>query len=228
MPGLKQIYFGLTKGRNRTYHRVEILGRLCRAGFDIIDEEIRNGEFFILLRKLKAPSRDSSPSVGPVIRLNRVGKNGKMIKVYKFRSMYSYSEYLQPYLYDRNKLREGGKFAEDYRVNGWGKLFRKFWIDEIPMLVNLLKGDIKLVGVRPLSRHYYSLYAPDIQALRIKVKPGLLPPFYYDRQTPKTIEDVQASERRYLTAYIEHPFRTDWRYFWGTVGNIVFRGKRSH
>ena len=91
--------------------------------------------------------------------------------------------------------------------------------------VNLLKGQIKLVGVRPLSQQYYDLYSEDLQQLRIKTKPGLLPPFYVDM--PETLEEIQDSERRYLESYFAHPFRTDWKYFWKIAGNIVFRGKRS-
>lgn len=227
MPGLKKIYFGITKGKNRTYNRVEVLGRMYRAGFEVVDEEFRLGEFFVLVRKVKAPIWNDEPTCGPLIKLRRVGKGGKLIGVYKFRTMYSYSEYLQPYLYQRNKLQEGGKFADDYRVTAWGKTFRKLWIDELPMIINMLKGDMKLVGVRPLSRHYFSLYTSQMRELRIKAKPGLLPPFYYDKESPKTLEEVQESERRYLEAYLKKHFLTDWRYFWGTFTNIVFRGKRS-
>lgn len=227
MPGLKKIYFGVTKGKNRTYNRVEVLGRMYRAGFEVIDEDFRRGEFFVLARKVKQPIWDDEPNCGLLIKLRRVGKEGNLISVYKFRTMYSYSEYLQPYMYERNHLDKGGKFADDYRVNLWGKIFRKLWVDELPMIFNLFKGDLKLVGVRPLSRHYYSLYTPEMQQLRIKVKPGLLPPFYFDRETPSTIEEVQSSERRYIEAYLKAPLRTDWRYFWGTLYNIIFRGKRS-
>ncbi len=227
MPGLKKIYFAVTKGTNRTYNRVEVLGRMYRAGFEVVDEEFRHGEFFVLARKVKAPIWDDVPSGSPLIKLRRVGKEGKLIGVYKFRTMYSYSEYLQPYIYEHNALQTGGKFADDYRVTPWGKWMRKLWIDELPMFINFFKGEMKLVGVRPLSRHYFSLYTPEMQKLRIKTKPGLLPPFYYDKQSPRTIEEVQESERRYTEAYLKHPFRTDWRYFWGTVNNILFRGKRS-
>ena len=96
------------------------------------------------------------------------------------------------------------------------------------MFINFFKGQLKLVGVRPLSRHYFSLYTPEMQKLRISVKPGLFPPFYYEAETPKTVEDVQASERRYIEAYLKAPFATDWRYFWGSIYNILFRRKRSH
>ena len=222
------LYFALSQGRNRTYHRVEVLGRLYRAGFEVIEEGFRYGEFFVLARKFRAPITDDTPTEGPVIKLNRIGKDGEIIGVYKFRTMYPYSEYLQPYMLEYEGLMEGGKFAHDYRVNGWGRFMRKTWIDELPMLFNVLKGQMKLVGVRPLSRHYFSLYTPEMQALRVKVKPGLLPPFYYEDESPKTVQDVQDSERRYIESYLAAPFRTDWRYFWGTVKNIIFKKKRSH
>jgi lipopolysaccharide/colanic/teichoic acid biosynthesis glycosyltransferase len=139
--------------------------------------------------------------------------------------MHAYSEYLQPYIYQKNHLKEGGKFADDFRISSWGRFLRTCWLDEFPMLVNLLKGEMKLVGVRPLSPHYFGLYAPEIQQLRIQTKPGLLPPFYVDM--PITLEEVQESERRYLEQYLQHPFRTDWKYFWKIVWNIVFKRKRS-
>ena len=223
----KRIYFGITKGKNRTYHRVEVLGRMYRAGFEVIDEGFRRGEFFVLSRKAKEPIWDDEPTGSPLIKLRRVGKDGKLIGVYKFRTMYSYSEYLQPYIYEHNALREGGKFDDDYRINTWGKLMRKFWLDELPMFINVFKGEMKIVGVRPLSKHYFGLYTKEMQDLRIKVKPGLFPPFYYDKKTSETLEDIQESEKRYIEAYFKKPFRTDCLYFFGTIWNIVFRRKRS-
>ena len=167
-------------------------------------------------------------SKGPaLLKQERAGQYGKPFRIYKFRTMYSYSEYLQPYIYEHVGLQDGGKFADDYRVNGWGRFMRSCWLDELPMFINVLKGQMKLVGVRPLSRHYFSLYTPEMQQLRIKVKPGLFPPFYYEKETPHTVEDVQASERRYIEAYLQHPFRTDWRYFWGSLANILFHHKKS-
>ena len=223
----KGLYYAVTKGKKRTFNRVEVLGRIYRAGFEVVNEEYRLGEFYVLARKVKAPIWDDKPSGGLLIKLQRVGKDGKMIGVYKFRTMYSYSEYLQPYIYEHNHLQQGGKFANDYRVTPWGRWVRKLWIDELPMFINFFKGEMKLVGVRPLSRQYYSLYTKEMQELRTRVKPGLLPPFYYDKQTPKTIEEVQISERRYIEACLKHPILTDIKYFFGTIGNIIFRGKTS-
>ena len=101
-----------------------------------------------------------------------------------------------------------------------------FWIDELPMLINLLKGELKLVGVRPLSKHYFSLYTLEHQERRVKYKPGLVPPFYADN--PKTLEDIMASEQKYFDAYDKHPLFTDFRYFFKAIFNIVFKKSRSN
>ena len=228
MKWTRWFYMWVTKGKNRSYSRVELLGRMYRAGFEVVDERFHYGEYFLLGQKFRKPIWDDDPTYGPLVKLNRIGYQRKMIGVYKFRTMYPYSEYLQPYILEHEGLQKGGKFAHDYRVNYWGHLLRKSWLDEFPMFINILKGQMKLVGVRPLSRQYFGMYTPEMQELHVSVKPGLLPPFYYDEKTPETIEDVQASEKRYIEAYHQHPFATDWRYFWGTIGNILFKHKRSH
>lgn len=225
---LDKIYFLFTKGKNRTFNRVEILGRLYHAGFEVVYEGTSQGTFFAIGRKVRQPITVGTPSVSPLIKLRRVGHKGKIIEVYKFRTMYSYSEYIQSYVYEHNQLDESGKFANDYRISTTGKWLRRLWLDELPMIVNLLKGEMKLVGVRPLSEHYLSLYTPEMQQLHTSVKPGLLPPFYYEERTPSTPEEVQESERRYIEAYHKRPLLTDWRYFWGIVHNILFNRKRSH
>ncbi len=222
-----ELYYELTHGKSRTFTRVEILGRLYRAGFEVIDEQFRNGEFFVVACKTKAPVNDEPPLGSPIIHLRRKGKDGKEIVVHKFRTMYNYSEYIQPYVYQYQHLQSGGKFKDDYRVSTMGRLLRKCWLDELPMVWNMLKGEMKLVGVRPLSKQYFSLYTPEMQELRTRTKPGMLPPFYYERKTPDTLDEIQASERRYLEAYLKRPFATDWKYFWGIVGNIIFHRKHS-
>lgn len=222
------LYMRITGGTDRNFNRVEILGRIYRAGFEVINESTRAGEFFVVARKIKEPVWNDIPSGAPIIKLRRVGKGGALFNVYKFRTMYSYSEYIQPYIYIHNRLRTGGKFNNDYRISPIGKFLRRVWIDELPMAYNLLRGQIKLVGVRPLSQHYFHLYTPEMQELRIRVKPGLLPPFYYEKDSPETLEEVQDSERRYIEAYLKHPLRTDFRYFFGILYNILFRRKKSH
>lgn len=222
----KQIYFFITKGNNRVLSRAETLGRLYSCGFEVIKEEFVNNLLYFVARKKREPYFDYEPTYGPLIRLKRFGKNKKIIGVFKMRTMHAYSEYLQQYVFETSSLQEGGKFKDDFRVTTVGKFMRKTWLDELPMLINLVKGDLKLVGVRPLSKHYFSLYTPEMQEFRSKFKPGLIPPFYVDM--PKTLEEIQASEYRYLKACEKSPFWTDFKYFWSALYNIIIKKARSN
>lgn len=127
--------------------------------------------------------------------------------------------------FKKNNLKKGGKLKNDFRISNVGKLLRKYWIDELPMVLNFLKGDMKLIGGRPLSSHYFSLYTKELQEKRIKFKPGLIPPFYADM--PETLEEIIASEMKYLTAYERNPILTDLNYLFKIIKNIVVKGKRS-
>ena len=139
--------------------------------------------------------------------------------------MHPYSEYVQDYVYKQHNLQYGGKFKDDFRITSWGAVCRKIWLDEFPMLINFFKGNMKLVGIRPLSKHYYELYTKDLQERRIKYKPGLIPPFYADM--PSDLDEIQKSENRYLDSYDKHHFLTDFKYFWKSMFNIMFRHARS-
>lgn len=222
----KKFYFYVTLGRNRVISRAETLGRLYSCGFECLEEKFIEGNFYFVARKVKEPAFDGKPTYGPFVRLQRYGKNGKVIGVYKMRTMHAYSEYLQEYIYQRNQLQDGGKFKNDFRVTAMGRFMRKFWIDELPMIFNLLRGDMKLVGVRPLSRQYFNLYTEELKEKRLKIKPGLIPPFYADM--PKTLEEIMDSENRYIDAYIKNPLWTDIKYFFSATWNIVFRKARSN
>ena len=226
IPIFKEIYFALTKGSNRALSKAEVLGRLSYCGFKMIsDKEINNLLYFIVQKAIK-PSEDEFPSYGPLIKLQRVGKEGKIIFIYKFRTMHPYSEYIQEYVCNSGGgTIDGDGFINDFRITGWGKILRKFWIDELPMLIIFFRGEIKLVGVRPLSVHKYSLYDKEMQELRIKFKPGLIPPFYVD--LPTNLDELQKSEKKYLDKYSKKPFITDIEYFFKAWWNIFFRNARS-
>jgi len=225
LPGLKKFYFAVTRGRNRMVSRAEVLGRLCFCGYRILAEEEIGYRFFFVAQKIKRPSMDPDPTYGPLVGLRRTGLGGQPITVYKFRTMYPFSEYIQDYVFNLHGTKDGDKIINDFRITGWGKVFRKLWIDELPMLYNWLRGDLKLVGVRPLSDHKLSTYPEELQEKRKKVKPGLLPPFYADR--PTTVEGFFQAEEDYLDGYMKKPLRTDFRYFWIIVWNIVVRRARS-
>ncbi|MFW6274996.1 MAG: sugar transferase [bacterium] len=221
----KKIYFYLTHGNNRVITKAEALGRLVSCGFKIEDQKVINGYLYFVAKKEKQPLYPQTPTYGPLIRLKRVGKDGKIITVYKLRTMHPFAEYLQAYIYEQNHLEKTGKFRNDFRISTLGSICRKLWIDELPMLINLARGEMKLVGVRPLSKHYFNLYSEELKEKRIKQKPGLFPPFYAD--LPKSLQEIMDSELKYLEAYEKHPIRTDVRYFCMACTNIIFRRARS-
>ena len=103
----------------------------------------------------------------------RVGKNGKRFKMYKFRSMVSNAEELKDKLRSKNEMAGPMfKMKEDPRVTKVGKFIRKTSIDELPQLVNVLKGEMSLVGPRP-SLPKEVMKFEDWMLERLKVKPGL-------------------------------------------------------
>ena len=197
-------------------NRVELMGRLVYCGFEIVEAT----DEVVSVRKAREVVADDCPErdYGWIVKLRRVGKGGRRFNIYKIRTMYHYAEYLQKWMYEQYNLYEKGKIANDFRITPIGRWLRRLWIDELPNFWNLVRGEMKLVGVRPLSEHYYSLYREEVQQARIKYKPGLLPPFYADR--PSTLGEIQESEMRYLEACDRDGVnKTDWWYFW----KIVFR-----
>ena len=221
----KKLYFYLTKGKGRVISRAETYGRLYSCGFEIVDEKIINNMLYFIAKKVKQPEFDHNPTYGAIIKLKRIGYKGKLFNVFKLRTMHPYSEYLQDYIYKKNNLQDGGKIKDDFRISPEGRLLRKVWLDEIPMIYNVFRGDMKLVGVRPLSPHFYSLYSKELQNMRTKTKPGLIPPFYADM--PVTLEEIMDSEMKYLESYLKNPIITDFKYFFMAMYNIFIKRKRS-
>lgn len=109
----------------------------------------------------------------PVFVQNRVGKNGKLFKVYKFRTMCLDAEAMKEKLRELNEA-DGPAFKikDDPRITGIGKFLRATNIDELPQLVNILKGDMSFVGPRPPLPDEVAQYS-DSDKLRLLVTPGL-------------------------------------------------------
>nr|WP_244317301.1 sugar transferase [Micromonospora terminaliae] len=103
----------------------------------------------------------------------RVGKNGRPFTIYKFRTMYVDAEARQAELLDRNESDgELFKMRHDPRVTPVGRWLRRLSLDELPQLVNVLKGDMSLVGPRPPLPREVANYPSDMRR-RLVVKPGL-------------------------------------------------------
>ncbi len=216
---VQKLYFFITKGKFRWITQAEILGRLVSCGFEIIEFSDINNKFYFVVIKVSEPVYGKKPSFMPFFPMNRVGKDGKMIRVYKLRTMHPYSEYLQSFVIKLNGYNEHGKPANDFRLAQWGRFYRKYWLDELPQFINIFKGELGLVGVRPLSITRFNELPEDIQKMRIKFKPGCIPP-YVALNMPDENGNIEA-ERIYMKERLENGYKTDIKYFFLAVYNIL-------
>ena len=113
-------------------------------------------------------------SPGPLIfRQKRVGKNGRIFEMYKFRSMYADAEQHKAELMEQNEM-QGNMFklTDDPRVTKVGRFIRKTSIDELPQFWNVLKGNMSLVGTRPPTLEEFESYK-SYQKRRLSISPGI-------------------------------------------------------
>jgi len=202
------------------------LGIFFYYGFKIVNIAKENAYVTLQMKKVKSVDKsyhDKKYSI--LIKLPRTGKGGKRIYVYKFRTMQPYSEYLQDYVIECNGLDSDGTIKNDFRITKWGRFLRKYWLDELPMLINFFKGDLKLIGVRPLSDSMLSKYPKEFVSFRNQFKPGLILSYYIDK--PKSFEELIESERRYLLKYQKEPIKTDIIYFLKFLKAVFLKGVRS-
>ena len=114
-------------------------------------------------------------SKGPVFfKHTRIGKDGKIIKIYKFRSMVENAEDLiKNFTPEQMKeYKENYKLSNDPRITKVGKFLRKTSLDELPQLINIFKGDLSIIGPRPVVADELKKYGPNIDKF-LSVTPGL-------------------------------------------------------
>ncbi|TMD96703.1 MAG: sugar transferase [Chloroflexi bacterium] len=100
---------------------------------------------------------------GPVFyRAQRVGKDGEMFSMYKFRTM----------VVNADRIGGPSTAADDPRLTRMGHTIRRYKLDEIPQLINVLRGEMSLVGPRPQVKQYVDAYTPE-ERLLLSVKPGI-------------------------------------------------------
>jgi lipopolysaccharide/colanic/teichoic acid biosynthesis glycosyltransferase len=214
----------LTGGRNRWISKTEIAGRMYYCGFDLLFSIMKGSDYLLIARKSHPPLLSKIPSYHGLITLERVGYKGKIIKIHKLRTMYPYSEFLQKKVFEENQISTTGKFNNDYRITNLGRFFRKYWIDEFPQLLEWSRGYIKLVGIRAMSKHFFSLYPDRYKALYKQVKPGIFSPLFDENNTG--FNDIVKIEQAYLESYLKQPIITDIKYFFFIIFQIL-KGTRS-
>jgi len=138
-------------------------------------------------------------SRGPAIfRQQRAGQDGRAFRMLKFRTMVADAEDQLPQLVAFESLRDPMfKLRNDPRVTGVGRILRRTSIDELPQLVNVLRGEMSLVGPRPEQVELVERYRPE-HRFRLLVRPGITGPMQVFGRGELTFEERLAVEREYI------------------------------
>ena len=154
------------------------------------------------------------PSAGPIFSQERVGRNGKLFRLYKFRSMCPNAEAKLDELLEQNEM-DGPvfKIKDDPRITRVGKFIRKTSLDELPQLWNILKGDMSIVGPRPALPREVEQYG-EYEKQRLYVTPGLS--CYWQvapHRNDLTFEEWMDLDVKYVK---ERGFWVDWKIIFKT------------
>ena len=139
-------------------------------------------------------------SPGPIFfAQERVGYNKRRFKLYKFRTMIKEAEKLQAALEDHNQMSGPVfKIRDDPRITGIGRVLRRTSIDELPQFLNVLRGDMSLVGPRPLPVRDYGRFGEEWQKRRFSVKPGMTCLWQINGRNEIPFEDWMRLDMEYI------------------------------
>jgi len=160
---------------------------------------------------------------GPVFYVQkRIGKNGKSFKMYKYRSMVVDADRkLKRYLLDNpeanEEFMEYRKLKDDPRITPVGKFIRKTSLDEFPQFINVLKGNMSLVGPRPYLPREKRAMGKAYKEI-IKVKPGLTGPWQVNGRSEISLEDRMKMDIEYIET---EGLKNDIKYLFKTVTKIL-------
>ena len=161
------------------------------------------------------------PKGGPIFKQKRTGRNGKEFNLLKFRSMCVDAEAKLNDLLRQNEFNgKAFKIKDDPRITKVGKIIRNCSIDELPQLINIIRGDMSIVGPRPPLPREVELY-DSYEKQRLSVKPGLTCIWQvYPGRHEISFDDWVAMDLKYIN---ERSYFGDWKLIFKTV-LTVFRG----
>lgn len=152
----------------------------------------------------------------------RIGKNGKYFTIYKFRTMVSDADNFDKYFTKEQliKYKENFKLEDDPRITKIGKILRKTSLDELPQLINIIKGDLSIIGPRPIVDNEIDKYGLDKDKF-LSVTPGLTGNWAANGRSCTTYEERIKLELDYIENL---SFKMDMNIFFKTIGTVV-KGK---
>ena len=161
------------------------------------------------------------PHGSPIFIQTRCGQKGKEFRLYKFRTMYMGAEQRLKELLPYNEMvGPAFKIRNDPRITRLGRLLRASGIDELPQLVNVLKGDMSIVGPRPPLPREVAKYTA-YQRRRLEVKPGLT--CFWQVHPARNSLDFDSWVKLDLRYIKEQSWWLDWKLIFMTVGAMIRR-----
>jgi exopolysaccharide biosynthesis polyprenyl glycosylphosphotransferase len=154
----------------------------------------------------------------------RVGRDGQSFKIYKFRTMVVDAENLLAELREKNDF-DGVlfKIRQDPRITAIGARLRKWSLDELPQLINVLRGEMSLVGPRPALPEEAARYAADVRR-RLVVKPGLTGMWQVNGRSDLSWDESVRLDLRYVENW---SFALDLQILWKTV-SVLLHGSGAY
>ena len=189
-----------------------------KRSFDIISASI--GILFLLPLFIVLAILVKLDSKGPIFFSHkRIGKNGKIIGIYKFRSMVSNSEEIFKNFTEEQKkeFEKNFKLDDDPRITKIGGFLRKTSLDELPQLLNIIKGDMSVVGPRPIVKAEVEKYGVCADKL-FSVKPGLTGFWQANGRSDTTYEERVQMDMYYID---NRSFLLDIRIILKTVISVI-------
>lgn len=162
-------------------------------------------------------------SKGPVFfKHKRIGKHGKKLEIYKFRTMIDNAEEAMKYFTEEQKkeFKENFKLENDPRVTRVGKILRKTSLDELPQIINILKGEMSIIGPRPIVKNELEKYGKN-QERFLSVAPGLTGYWAANGRSDVSYEERMALELYYVD---NRSLLLDLKIFLKTIGSVL-RGR---
>lgn len=159
-------------------------------------------------------------SKGPVFfKHRRIGKHGKKIEIYKFRTMVENAEEAMKNFTEEQKkeFAENFKLENDPRVTRVGKILRKTSLDELPQIINILKGEMSIIGPRPVVRSELEKYGSN-QDKFLSVAPGLTGNWAANGRSDVSYEERMALELDYIE---NRNLILDMKIFFKTIGSVL-------
>jgi lipopolysaccharide/colanic/teichoic acid biosynthesis glycosyltransferase len=190
--------------------------RVAKRGIDVIVALTGLVLLAPLLLVLALAVWASSPGA-PLFRQRRVGRGGTQFRMWKFRTMVPDAERRRSELVGRSRDRGWLKLDRDPRVTGIGRVLRRTSLDELPQLLNVLRGDMSLVGPRPLPLVEHALL-PDWSAPRLSVRPGITGLWQVMGRTLVPFEEMLRLDCRYVD---ELSLRSDVEIIARTVPSVL-------